>query len=116
MNKQDFDKRILKKPSCYGFYNTDCDFNDSIREDAELNYEGLFIDERITLFIYAHTKEGLVLFKRAIAKEFGLTEYKVAQWAKKIKGIEVVTCWDESTGLISGRGYQFNFDKITEKP
>lgn len=101
----DFDKRITEKPFYQSWHNGQ--FQDSIREDGKIDYNGLDDINKLSLYIYAWNKSDILPSKRGILKKFGWTNYKLQKLIKQVGKIRTEPTFDENTGLLSGRGYFF---------
>ena len=102
----DFDSRIEEKPFYQSWINTYGDFRDSIREEGEINYEGLNDHQRLCLYVYAWNESDILPSKKGLLKRFGWTNYKLQKLIKQLNGkIRVQPTFSEETGLLSGCGY-----------
>jgi len=119
-NLSSFNNRISKLPIYSGWFNTDCGFKDSYKEETEADFSGLNDHEKLALYVYAYTKIEMAVFKRGIINYFGWTNYKVRKIVREINAnetdchIDIVSTFSEDTGLLSGKGYQL--DIIRDSP
>lgn len=112
----DFNNRIKELPIFESFYNSTCNFNDSISENGIINYDNLSDENKLCLFIYAWNKTDILPSKSNILKTFNWTNYKLQKLIKNLNGlIKVYPTFNENTGLLSGRGYFFDKYKMNEK-
>jgi hypothetical protein len=102
----DFDSRIEEKPFYTSWYNSDGGFNDSIREEGKINYDGLNDLQKLCLCVYAWNESDILPGKKVLLKRFGWTNYKLQKLIKELNGvIKTEPTFDQDTGLLNGRGY-----------
>lgn len=101
-------ERIIEKPYYTSFHNGY--FKDTIKCDGVINYEGLDINQKLCLFVFARNISGYMPNKKSILKFLDISNYKFQKIIKELKGaISIEPAFDEHTGLLSGRGY-FYYD------
>jgi hypothetical protein len=89
-------------------------FADSNIEEDSIDFSGLNEHEQLALLIYAYTLSDLCVFKRYCASYFGWEPLKVAKLVREINAekenywIDIDATFDQKTGLLSGKGYQFH--------
>jgi hypothetical protein len=112
-NVDSFSNRIKNHPLYSDWLNDVCGFADNINEETCIDFEGLNDHEKLALFIKSYSDNDMCVFKRHCAKYFNWSEYKVAKLVKEINAektkywIDFVPTFNESNGLLSGKGYQF---------
>jgi hypothetical protein len=84
---------------------------DNLKEEGAINYNGLTDQQKMILYVYAWNLSDLCPFKKTVMKEFNWTAYKVGKLFKELKdyGLQCVPLFSEETGLLSGKGYLYNF-------
>lgn len=112
---KDIDARIIESP-----YYTEWNYSeelgggaDCLKDEGNLNFEELNDHEKFVLYVYAWNLCDRCVFKRTVMRYFGWTSYKVSKLFRELKecGMESVAVFSESSGLLAGRGYQFNKPK-----
>lgn len=83
---------------------------DSIICNGSIDYIGLTDEEKMFVFIYAWNTSNLCPNKKCVMTEFGWNAYKVYKLFKGLKqyGMECVSTFSATTGLLCGRGYNIN--------
>ena len=94
----------------YAWYNDTCDFADSVKAEFD-DINSLSDHNKLIVVVWAYTHAEFAVFQRKLCKMFGWSRYKVRKLIREINQhsteyfIDVVATFDESTGLLSGRGY-----------
>lgn len=103
-------ERIIEPARYQSWYNGLCGFNDSYRQEPELDCTGLNDHEKMVLYIYSCNKSYLLASKKSIIRVFGWTNYKVQKMFRELKpyGLECLPAVCEETGLLAGRGYYWD--------
>jgi hypothetical protein len=102
----DFDSRIEEKPFFISWYNSEGGFNDSIREEGKINYDGLNDLQKLCLYVYAWNESNILPSKKGLLKKFSWTNYKLQKLIRQLNGlIKTEPTFDQNTGLLNGRGY-----------
>lgn len=81
-----------------------------IAEKGDIDYEGLNDHEKFCLYIFAWNLGETCPFRRTVIKNFEWTEYRTRKIFRECKAqglVECISLFNEDTGLIAGRGYQF---------
>lgn len=114
MTEQQIKERIKERPFYQEWENKDCGFMDSLSEDGEFDFNGLFIEEQILIYVYAWNMSDYGASSQKICKRFNLSKYMLRKIIKKeLSGlIEALPCFSESTGLLRGRAYFVNKQKL----
>ena len=105
-------KRIKEYPLYDSWFNKDCGFNDSVRNEGILDYSGLNDHEKLCLYVFAWNtcSASIVPRRKAVEKKFGWSRSKVQRMFREIPRLTVVPAFDENTGLLCGSGYEFVID------
>ena len=84
--------------------------SDYIKEEGQINFEGLNDHEKFLLYVFAWNKSEMCPSRSGVMRKFNWTAYKVGKMFKELKGkyLYSVATFSESTGLLSGRGYRIN--------
>lgn len=106
LGEVDFNSRIKNKPYFTRFHNGH--FYDSIRDNGEINYNGLNDHQKLCLYIFAWNTADILPGKKGIFKKFGWTNNYLQNLIKELEGaITTEATFDEHTGLLSGSGYLY---------
>jgi hypothetical protein len=101
----EIDRRIIEKPSYTSWHNGQ--FRDSIKNEGQIDYEGLSDLQKLFLYIYAWNKSYISPSKKGILKKFGWTNYRLQKLIKKSNGlITTGPTFSDETGLLTGSGYR----------
>lgn len=103
LSKKEMDERISETPYFMSWDNGE--FIDSLREEGDINYEGLDLINSVCLYIYAWNKEDFYPRKRGILKKFNITDYEFQKIRKEISIIRTAPTVNPNTGLLNGSGY-----------
>ena len=104
----DFDSRIEEKPFYTRWTNSYGNFEDSIKEEGKINYDGLNDCQKLCLYVYAWNESDVLPSKKGLLKRFGWTNYKLQKLIKQLNGlIRTEPAFNEETGLLSGSGYLY---------
>lgn len=109
MNKDDFERRIKKRPEYHSWINADYGFEDHISDRGEIDYSDLGEKEKMCLYVYAWNLIDIFPGRKSIMKAFGWSAYKLKKIRKELEN-EITTCptFNMNSGLLNGKGYFFN--------
>lgn len=86
----------------------------SILEEIKFRDEDfLILKEKIFIYILAWSRKEMAVSKKQIMNFFNIEVKKLDEIIKELKnddGLEVVTTFNQNTGLISGKGYFVNIE------
>lgn len=84
----------------------------SISEEMKFrNEEFLILKEKVFIYIIAYSRKEMAVSKKQLLNFFNIELKKLDEIIKELKnddGLEVVTTFNQETGLISGKGYFIN--------
>lgn len=106
----DFDNRIDKVPYYKTWINSFEGFEDNIKEDGIIDYEGLNEHQKLCLFIYAWNKANILPSKKSLLEKFGWDNSKLQKLIKELNR-RVVTrpTFNQNTNKLNGSGYYFYY-------
>jgi hypothetical protein len=108
LSENQIKKRIVAKPYYTAWnYPKHIGGKGSITEKGQFNYEALNDYEKMIVFVYAWNMSEYAVTRKQLMKEFGWSASKISEMYKELKpyGLDIVPLTDQSTGLLSGRGY-----------
>ncbi len=80
-----------------------------INKTKTINYDGLNDHERFVLYVYSANMDDKCARTRVMMKHFQWSRYKIQKLYRELSPlVECVATFNESTGMLSGRGYYFH--------